>query len=424
MSTSTEWRESTVSDVAASSPHALATGPFGSAIGSRFFRPAGIPVIRGGNLSTDSEIRLCDEGLVFLDPDKAAEFSRSVVRHGDLVFTCWGTINQVGLIDGSAEHDEYIISNKQMKLTPDPKTASPEFLYYLFSAPRMQREILDGAIGSSIPGFNLARLRSLQLRLPPLDEQRAIADAIADADRLSSRLRSSISKKQNVRRGMMQELLTGRTRIAGFSGKWTNLRVAASSHLKARIGWQGLTTDEYRTSGEYRLVGGTDLVDGRVNWNTTPYVDKWRFHQDRNIQLQVGDVLITKDGTIGKVALVDRLPGPATLNSGVFVVRPKRNAYDSGFLACMLRSRMFDEFVASLSAGSTINHLYQKDLVTLTFSVPSDLVEQRAIATVLLDADAEIAALERRLESARAIKQGMLQELLSGRTRLVSEAAA
>jgi type I restriction enzyme S subunit len=166
-------------------------------------------------------------------------------------------------------------------------------------------------------------------------------------------------------------------------------------------------------------VGGSDFSDGRVNWDATPYVDKWRYDQDVNIQLQAQDVLITKDGTIGKVALVDSLPEPTTLNSGVFVVRPKRNAYDSGFLFCMLRSRAFEEFVAGLSAGSTINHLYQKDLVTLAFTVPSDLAEQRAIARALLDADAELDALERRVEATRAISRGMMQELLSGRTRLV-----
>ena len=81
--------------------------------------------------------------------------------------------------------------------------------------------------------------------------------------------------------------------------------------------------------------------------------------------------------------------------------------------------RAFDEFVAGLSAGSTINHLYQKDLVTLEFTVPAHVEEQAAIAEVFLDVDAEIAALGRRLEAARAIKQGMMQELLTGRIRLV-----
>lgn len=420
----TGWPLVSVDDIADRSANAMATGPFGSAISSRFFRPTGVPVVRGSNLSIDPEVRFNDQGLVFLDPEKAAEFSRSVVREGDLIFTCWGTINQVGLLDGTSEYTEYVISNKQMKLTPNPVLASAEFLYYLFSGEEMQQAILGGAIGTGVPGFNLTRLRSLRFHLPPIGEQREIAAALSESDRLAAQLKSLIAKKRYVKQGLMQELLTGRTRLPSFAGDWTTLRVAAVSHLKARIGWQGLTTEEYRASGSHRLVGGTDFTDGRVNWNTTPYVDKWRYDQDPNIQLRLGDVLITKDGTIGKVALVDRLPGPTTLNSGVFVLRPKQGAYDPTFLFCMLRSRAFDEFVAGLSAGSTINHLYQKDLVTLEFQVPPRIEEQAAIAKVILDVDAELTALDRRLLSARNIKQGMMQQLLSGRTRLVSEIAA
>jgi type I restriction enzyme, S subunit len=166
------WRTIPVGKAAASGANSMATGPFGSSIGSRFFRNSGVPVIRGGNLSADSSVRLRDENLVFLDPGKAAEFPRSTVHCGDLIFTCWGTINQVGLIDESSVYDEYVISNKQMKLTPDPSIADSEFLYYFFSAPPMQREILKGSIGSSIPGFNLTRLRSLEITLPPLAQQK------------------------------------------------------------------------------------------------------------------------------------------------------------------------------------------------------------------------------------------------------------
>ena len=113
-----EWREVAVEELKARTENALATGPFGSSIGSRFFSDSGIPVIRGSNLSEDIGTRLSDDGLVFLSPDKAREFSRSTVRDGDLVFTCWGTVNRIGLLDRRAAYPEYIISNKQMKLTP------------------------------------------------------------------------------------------------------------------------------------------------------------------------------------------------------------------------------------------------------------------------------------------------------------------
>lgn len=124
-----EWRLCTVDDVKASSPNALATGPFGSAISSRFFVDSGIPVIRGSNLSQEVGTRLIDDGLIFLTEDKAREFSRSIARKGDLIFTCWGTIDQIGLIDNRSRFSKYVISKKQMKLTPDSNKADSLFLY-------------------------------------------------------------------------------------------------------------------------------------------------------------------------------------------------------------------------------------------------------------------------------------------------------
>ena len=175
---SSEWRLATVKEIAAPYATALATGPFGSAISSKYFVESGVPVIRGSNLSAEVSTRLVDEGLVFVSAEKAAEFQRSEVRRGDLIFTCWGTINQVGLIDARSKFDRYIISNKQMKLSVDPTKADQRFIYYLFSGPDKQAEILDNGIGSSVPGFNLGQLRRHEFLLPPLLEQRGIADLL------------------------------------------------------------------------------------------------------------------------------------------------------------------------------------------------------------------------------------------------------
>ncbi len=177
-----EWTKCTVDDIKSSAPNALATGPFGSAISSRHFVDSGVPVIRESNLSQNVGIRLIDDGLAFLTEEKAREFSLSLARQGDLVFTCWGTIDQVGLVDKRSRFSEYVVSNKQMKLTPDPKKADSLFFYYLFSSPQMQGEILNQGIGSSVPGFNLGQLRSIAIVLPPLDEQRSIAHILGTLD--------------------------------------------------------------------------------------------------------------------------------------------------------------------------------------------------------------------------------------------------
>ena len=160
----------------------MATGPFGSSIGTKTFRAVGVPVLRGSNLSAEVGRRLIDDDLVFIDPELAEQFRRSQVTKGDLVFTCWGTINQVGIIDGSARYPRYVISNKQMKFTADTKKVSPLFLYYWFSGPKGQAQIIAGGIGSSVPGFNLGQLRQMRVPLPPLDVQDAITSVLSALD--------------------------------------------------------------------------------------------------------------------------------------------------------------------------------------------------------------------------------------------------
>ena len=117
--------------------------------------------------------------------------------------------------------------------------------------------------------------------------------------------------------------------------------------------------------------------------------------------------------------MICELPRPATLNSGIFVIRPIEGAFHPEFFYYLLCSNVFTEFLAQLSAGSTINHLYQKDFVTFNYRTPATIQEQTAIAAALSAMDAELSAGEARRDKTRALKQGMMQELLTGRTRLV-----
>ncbi|WP_279195087.1 restriction endonuclease subunit S [Chryseobacterium indoltheticum] len=202
------------------------------------------------------------------------------------------------------------------------------------------------------------------------------------------------------------------TEIGLLPEDWDVINLEKNFTLKARIGWQGLTTAEYLDNGNYGLVTGTDFKGGYIDWDNCVFVEKMRFDQDRNIQLKNGDVLVTKDGTIGKIAYVDFLPKPTTLNSGVFVVRPKSNSISNRFFYYVLMSFYFDDFLLKITAGSTITHLYQKDFVNFNFVCPP-LPEQEAIAEALSDADAWIESLEQLIAKKRLIKQGAMQELLS-----------
>ena len=184
--------------------------------------------------------------------------------------------------------------------------------------------------------------------------------------------------------------------------------------IKARIGWQGLKKSEYMDSGYYSLVSGTDFKNGFIDWGACSFVSEWRYNQDRNIQLRNGDVLVTKDGTIGKVAYVKGMTCPTTLNSGVFVIRPSNDELQPSFLQLIFKSRFFREFLDRITAGSTIVHLYQKDIVEFDFPIPN-IAEQCRIAHAIEIIDGHLSKIKHLISKYEAIKKATVNLLLEPR---------
>lgn len=310
-------------------------------------------------------------------------------------------------------HDGWLVIQKY------DKAFDRDYLYYALSSNLTMQQYIAMAAGSSVQNLNKEKVAKVVLPKPEIPEQKKIAEILSDADVLITDLQKLIRKKKDIRQGTMQMLVTGKKRLNGYSGEWVKINLAKNSKLKARIGWQGLTTAEYLDEGYSYLITGTDFQDGQIKWNGCHFVNYDRYVQDPNIQVTDGDLLLTKDGTIGKVAYVTNLKRPATLNSGVFVVKPITDAYTAHFMFYVLESSVFKEFLQQLSAGSTINHLYQKDLVKFDLFVPPTIEEQGAISEILFDMDSEIHKLEDKLNKYEEVKQGMMEELLTGKVRLV-----
>ena len=146
--------------------------------------------------------------------------------------------------------------------------------------------------------------------------------------------------------------------------------IANLCYVKARIGWQGLTKKEYLSNGEYYLITGVDFKNEKIDFKNCFYVTKERYNQDENIKVKINDILLTKDGTIGKVAIVDKLEKPATLNSGVFVLRPKVNNLNVTYLMHSLISEDFKKFIDDIKIGATVPHLNQAALLKYKLILP------------------------------------------------------
>lgn len=180
---------------------------------------------------------------------------------------------------------------------------------------------------------------------------------------------------------MATTISSGIAWIGEIPSDWEMKKIKYLSSLKGRIGWQGLTSDEYTDEGAY-LITGTDFSNGGINWDTCVHVPMKRWVEAKEIQIENGDLLITKDGTVGKVAIVSGLNAPCSLNSGILRIST-HEGYDRRFLFWVLQSEVFWTWFSNKNAGnSTILHLYQGDFAEFNYANPP-LPEQHTIAAFL-----------------------------------------
>lgn len=193
---------------------------------------------------------------------------------------------------------------------------------------------------------------------------------------------------------------------------WEIRRLKTDTFLKGRIGWNGLRSDEFKESSYAYLVTGQDFTGPNINWDKCYQIDKVRYDEDPFIQLQNGDILITKDGTIGKISKVSRMDKPACLNSGIFVMKQRSShLYEQGYIYWLLTSNLLSEYNQYTSTGTTILHLYQNVFENMPLLIPT-LLEQQAIVSYLdkkcADIDKVIATQQRRIELLQELKQSTI----------------
>ncbi|ATY27386.1 restriction endonuclease subunit S [Bacillus velezensis] len=167
--------------------------------------------------------------------------------------------------------------------------------------------------------------------------------------------------------------------IGKIPANWSVEKIKYTTYVKGRIGWQGLKSDEFTDEGPY-LVTGKDFIGKNVNWESCHHISRERYHEAPPIQLKENDLLITKDGTIGKTAIVRDMPDKAILNSGIFVTRSAK--YEVDFMYWMLNSQVFDKYIKFFETGSTIKHLYQETFENFSYPLPTRL-EQKKISLFL-----------------------------------------
>lgn len=361
-----------------------------------------IPFIRSGEISGErTELFISEEGL--------NKSSAKRVHKGQILYALYGaTSGEVSLskIDGAINQAILAISTKE--------GYSNAFLSFWLrkEKDRITATFLQGGQGN----LSGEIVKNLIVPVPSQLEQTKIGNFFNQLDGIITLHQRKLDVLNKLKKYLLQKMfpengqLIPELRFPAFSGAWEQRKLSEIVRMNARIGWQNLRQSEFLDDGDFLLITGTDFKNGRVNFGTCHYIAKERFDQDPKIQVEEGSILLTKDGTIGKVALVDKLSKPATLNAGVYNIVPKNRVVESRFLFQYLSAPFLLDYVNKAATGGTIKHLNQSILVDFPVSFPS-VAEQEKIGKFLEGIDHVTTLHQRKLEGLRKLKKSLLQQM-------------
>ncbi len=375
---------------------------------TQYYVRQGVPAFRSANICEDG---INDSDLVFISEKSNALLVKSQTRVGDVLTVRTGYPGTSAVVLPAFAGCNCI----DILITRPSKELNSEYLAVWINSSFGKEQVLRNQGGLAQQHFNVGDMRNLIVALPPLPEQRAIAGALSEVDALLGSLDQLIDKKRDLKQAAMQQLLTGQTRLPGFHGEW-----------------------EVKPLGECLL----SRPDYGINAPAVPYSDKLavyiritdiseegRFRPENLVSvglanadqyyLNEGDLVFARTGaSVGKSYLYKQQDGPLVFAGFLIRVRPDPDLLKASYLSAYVTTNAYWDWVRLMSMRSGQPGINGNEYAQLLLTLPP-VPEQCAIAEVLSDMDAELAALEQRRDKTRALKQGMMQELLTGRVRLV-----
>lgn len=336
-----------------------------------------------------------------------------VLEDGDLVFARTGA--SVGKSYMYDQRDGVLVfAGFLIRVKTDSKKLVPKYLKNFVHSCTYWNWIRVNSMRSGQPGVNGHEYSLLPIPLPPsIAEQEAIAEALSDADALIEGLEKLVAKKQQIKQGAMQELLTGKRRLPGFSGEWEVKRLGDLAEIVS--GGTPKTNEPLYWNGGIKWCTPTDITGcpGKYLVETERTISALGLNNSGARLLPIGSLLLCSRATIGEIKIAYQ---EICTNQGFksLICKPDTCNEFIYYKLLTMKSQMLER-----SFGSTFLEISKSNVAALELGIPPTLSEQTAIAEVLTDMDAEIAKLETKLAKARQIKQGMMQELLTGRIRLV-----
>ena len=377
-------------------------------VNGRGFKPfewqtTGLPIIRIQNLNGSEDFNYY-----------SGQYNPKIlVEPGQLLFA-WSGSRGTSFGPHVWNGGRALLNYHTWKVVVNESSVTPDFLLYALR--QLTSYIEDRAHGASaLVHTQKWEMEKFPVVLPAsLPEQRAIATALSDVDGLLGGLVRLIAKKRDLKQAAMQQLLTGQTRLPGFHGEWEVKRLGDVAMLKNGYAFK---SDTYTSLGTFKVITIANVQDGYMTADACNTIASEPADLQTHQRLRRGDILISMTGNVGRVCRVDE--DHCLLNQRVGKLVPVGGIVEA-LLFVLLGQPSFISAMTGVAKGGAQPNLSASDITEHTFNIPKDAAEQTAIAEVLTEMDAELAGLTQRREKTRALKQAMMQELLTGRVRLVS----
>lgn len=381
---------------------------------------SGIPFYRARELAILGEAGSVDNEL-FITRSKYEDFKtqNGVPQIGDMLVTGVGTLGKTYVVNDSKE---FYFKDGNIIWFKVNDAICPEFLRQLYLTAVVTKQIKDGSSGTTVGTYTISAAKKTIIPFPPQQEQNSISEVLSAADNLLGKLDQLIAKKRDLKQAIMQQLLTGQTRLPGFSGVWEVKRLGDTGDCLRGVTYKGdIDLSSHDTAYTKRLLRSNNVQNSKVVVNDLQFVNAARVSDQQLLRKQ--DILICmangSKALVGKAGFFDIDDGHEyTFGAFMGCFRTKIEVSNPAFVFYLFQTSRYKDYINNLLAGSSINNLSPGSIESLEFKVPT-MEEQTAIATVLSTVDAELTTFEARREKTLALKQGMMQELLTGRTRLL-----
>ena len=292
------------------------------------------------------------------------EYNKFMVRgfpkKGDILLTTEAPLGMVARLD----RDDVAIAQRLLTLRGKKDVLDNDYLLYYLQSPVGQASLRARETGTTVTGIKQVEFKKMEIKVPNYENQKKVSCILKTID-------EKIELNCKINKNLEQQI---EAVLLSFIENTNSNPVKLGDYLyiKGRIGWKGLKKNEYLEHSDYRIINGESLTKAGIDWSKAGYISQARYDESPEIMLQNGDILLSKDGTIGKIGYIDSLSIPTTVASGIFVIRNLQpNVISTTFIYYLLKSRLFTAFIAARTEGSVIPHLYQKDFMKFEFLLPN-----------------------------------------------------